>query len=272
MSAPGIRRLAFEFFGVRGSYPVAGSRAARVGGNTPSVLVELPDGSQLILDAGTGIVAIGQRSPPRHVRLFLSHLHWDHIQGLPFYRPLYDSETRLTVYARRPADQVRDILRAQMASPTFPIELAAAGAGLEIVQLDGPWELGGATLTPIALNHPGNCSGLRVDAAGRSLVFATDHEAGDAAIDDALIAAARGCDALILDAQYDARERRERVGWGHSSWNEAVEIARRCEAERLYLFHHDPDRDDAAMASLEASALAEFEGATLAIEGARVIL
>lgn len=266
------RPLAFEFFGVRGSHPVAGPRTIGIGGNTPCVLVELPDGSELILDAGTGIIAVGQRACGPEIRLFLSHLHWDHIQGLPFFRPLYDPGARLVVYARRVAGQTRDILRAQMADPTFPIELSAAGAQLDMVTIDGSWQLGGARLTPIELHHPGGCSGLRIDAGGRSLVYATDHEAGNPAIDAALVAAAAGCDALILDAQYDAEERHDRGGWGHSSWNEAVEIARRCEARELYLFHHDPDRDDAALESLRDEARTLFERTSLAAEGVRVVL
>lgn len=268
----GVQPLAFEFFGVRGSYPVAGSGAVRSGGNTPCVMVDLPDGSQLVIDAGTGIIAVGRRSPTQTVRLFLSHMHWDHIQGLPFYRPLYDPQATVTIYCNRDTEAVRRILRMQMTSPTFPIELADAGARLDIISIGDGIECGGATLKSVALNHPGGCSALRIDAGGRSLVYASDHEAGNKQVDDRLVKAVGSCDALILDAQYDVPQRSQRVGWGHSSWQEAVDLAGRAEVGQLYMFHHDPERDDDALEAMHAMAREAFDRTSLAVEGMRVVL
>lgn len=273
-----MQTLALQFFGVRGSYPVPGGATVRIGGNTASVLVEFPRDDEprtLLLDAGTGIVAAGDAlsagQGPSDLHLFLSHLHWDHVQGLPFFKPLYDPNVTLHIHAARPEQEVREALVAQMQAPSFPIPLSQTRAQLQFHHLGPDTALGPAALDPFPLSHPGGCSALRIRAAGRTIVYATDHEIGaDPACDAALTRAAAGCDALVLDAHYGADEIDPHRGWGHSSLPDAAELAREAGVGALYLFHHAPGCDDASLEARLAQAREIHPRTELAAEGLRV--
>ncbi len=269
-----------RFWGVRGSVPVSDPRFIRAGGNTTCVELQAA-GQRLILDGGTGLAALGQAlgPAPLEATLLFTHVHWDHIQGVPFFGPAFHPGSRLTLGgATTAAGTLEDALRRQMRPPQFPIALEALDAQLDFVPLEPgvPLQRGPFLILPEVGHHPDGVLAYRVEADGQSVVFATDVEHAGVVADDLLTLAA-GADLLIHDAQYTEAEYAgqvgpSRAGWGHSTWNEAVEAARRSGAERLALFHHDPTRDDDALAVLEHRARRELAGAFAAREGAWLTL
>lgn len=270
-----------HFWGVRGSIAVSGDRFARTGGNTTCVELE-HDGHRLILDGGTGLRGLGEHLGYRPVTatLLFTHLHWDHIQGVPFFTPAFHPDSDLTfIGVGRDSGGVRDALALQMRPPQFPVGLDALVGARRFVDLASTraFDIGPFVVTPCEQDHPDGVVAYRVEAGGKSVVFATDIEHGGERIDPALVDLARGADLLIHDAQYTEREYRgeggpPRRGWGHSTWNEAVEVARRAGAAKLALFHHDPTRVDAAVDSIEARAQRLLAPTLAAREGLEVAL
>lgn len=265
-----------QFWGVRGSVPVSGPRYLRTGGNTSCVSLEL-DGHRLILDGGTGLQALGQAwgARPITASLLFTHLHWDHIQGVPFFGPAYHPESRLTLVGPR-GKEVGGLARAlgqQMRPPLFPITLDALRAELRWREPAAGEDLalGPFTVTAHALNHPDGVVAWKVRGGGRSLVFATDVEHAGV-ISPEFIEFCRGVDLLVHDAQFTAEEVPGRRGWGHSSVAEACQVAREAAVGALALFHHDPRRDDDAVAVLEERARGWFAGAFAAREGLGLVV
>jgi phosphoribosyl 1,2-cyclic phosphodiesterase len=274
--------LTVRFWGVRGSVPTPGPDTAGVGGNTSCVEVACGD-QRVILDAGTGLRRLGDalvaRDAPVAAAVLFSHVHWDHIQGLPFFAPLFRPTTTLDLYAA-PDARLAEALHGQMNAPSFPVDLrdvpatlrfhdAAPGSGFRV----GPIEI-----TAAALNHPNGVLAYRLDCEGRSVVYATDTEHhAHGGVDQALVELARGADLLIYDAQYTPDEYCGAVGpcrrgWGHSTWPEGVRVAREAQVKRLALFHHDPSHDDAAVAAIEAAAARELPPTIAAREGMTLTL
>ncbi len=271
--------MQIHFWGVRGSIAVGGPEVARVGGNTTCVELR-HKGERLILDGGTGLASLGRTiDGPLSATLLFTHVHWDHIQGVPFFRPLFHPQSHIVMAGHRTAwGDLRRSLDAQMRPPAFPVGLDAFRARLEFRDLrpDRVFEVGPFRVRSAALDHPDGVLAYRVEAGGRSVVFATDVEHGDT-LDPVLVELARDADVLIHDAQYTDREYRgeagpARVGWGHSTWQQAVSCARAAGAGRLALFHHDPDRGDAAVGALEAAAQDQLPSAFAARERAPVAL
>jgi phosphoribosyl 1,2-cyclic phosphodiesterase len=271
------------FWGVRGSIATSGLSFARFGGNT--TCLEIEDGGQrLIIDAGTGIRGLGHKivkeartlgRPPRAAILF-THLHWDHIQGFPFFGPALAPGAALSLYGPRADDggSLEGALAAQMRPPSFPITLADMPATKRFAEVgDGDaFEVEGMTVRTRRLLHPQGSIGYRVEAGGRAICFATDTEhPSDGSIDEALLDLARDVDLLIYDAQYtqaeyDGREGPSRKGWGHSTYVEAARIARASGARRLVLTHHDPGHDDATVEAIEREARSLFSACRAARE------
>jgi phosphoribosyl 1,2-cyclic phosphodiesterase len=271
-----------RFWGVRGSCAAAGGHTAQVGGNTSCVEVRV--GEQLfILDAGTGLRALGaelmQRGGRVDATLLLSHFHWDHIQGFPFFTPGYVPGNRLTVYGPEraaPRGDVRAAIDAQMKPPHFPVGLEAMRAQMQFHALPAgaAVRVGAASVRAAAASHPNGCLAYRIEAGGRSVVYATDteHDASTGAIDRNLCELARGADVLIYDAQYTDDEYcgsrgGSKRGWGHSTATEGVRLAKAAGVGQLILFHHDPSHDDWQIACIEAEARALFEPTSAAREG-----
>ncbi|MCA9594369.1 MAG: MBL fold metallo-hydrolase [Myxococcales bacterium] len=264
------------FWGVRGSIASPGPDTAAVGGNTSSV--EVRCGAQrVLLDAGTGIRRLGESllaEGPVRATLLLSHHHWDHIQGLPFFVPLYVPSTELTVIGPTPERvSVHDVLEHQMTSPVFPVRLDEVPCRLDTREVVPGAEL---LLDDVRIrvakgNHPGGSLAYRIDYDGKSVVYATDTE-HYSCVDPALERLAQGADVLIYDSQYTPAEYRgetgpSKVGWGHSTYEEGAALARAAGVRQLVLFHHDPKRTDAAVAELEAKAQSQFAGSVAAREG-----
>lgn len=286
-----------RFWGVRGSVPTPGHSTVRYGGNTSCVEVRI--GKQIIvLDGGTGVRLLGRAlaeeftDQPLSLTLLLTHTHWDHIQGLPFFRPLYDPKNRIDILGYEGARQgLVTILSNQMESPYFPIGLGELPSNMRIEELrDLSFNVGAVRVEACFANHPGVCVGYRLFAGERSLAFFPDNEprfrqhaaqrrpgarpprsaAFDRGEDRKLVDFLRGVDVLIMDAQYDCAEYREHVGWGHGCVDDVVRLALAADAKRLFLFHHDPDHNDAKVASLERHArrLVAAQGGALRVDAA----
>jgi phosphoribosyl 1,2-cyclic phosphodiesterase len=265
-----------EFWGVRGSIASPGPETAGVGGNTSCVEVRCGE-TRIILDAGTGIRRLGDqllRGGAVDATLLFSHLHWDHIQGLPFFVPAYLPSTRLQIAGTGGgAASLRDVLAAQMTAPVFPVRLDELGAELDLreVRSGETFHVGEARVRALKLNHPGGCLAYRIEHEGRSLVYATDTE-HYACVDPALRALCEGADVLIYDSQYTPEEYRgevgrSKVGWGHSTYVAGCELARASCVGQYVLFHHDPQRSDAGVTDLERRARELFAGSVAAREG-----
>ncbi len=260
-----------RFWGTRGSFPKPGPTTLRYGGNTACVEIRTDDGTLLVLDCGTGIHELGRAltAPGRSAtrgHLLIGHTHWDHIQGFPFFGPLFDANGRWDVYA--PGDgqhHIETVLGAQMSYDYHPITLTALEARVRFHDLqEGSFPADGARVTTQYLNHPAMTLGYRVEADGASVVYATDHEPhtlhprdagpGESPVhheDRRHVSFLEGADLVIHDAQYRLDEFPGRAGWGHSPVERVVDYALAAGARRLALFHHDPERDDAQVDRLE---------------------
>jgi len=261
---------------VRGSIPSPGPRTRLYGGNTSCV--ELRCGDQLLVfDLGSGARALGEdlrgRGVPATANVFLSHYHYDHLQGLPFFAPMFDGRNRFVI--RGPTRGQRDvqaILAGQMAPPYFPVtaeEVFLAGVDYRPMAEGDVVDLGEVQVRALELHHPGGSLGYRVDFRGKSFVYATDIEHGSP-VDARLADFAHGADVLVYDAMYTPEEYAGtpgKVGWGHSTWSAAVEAAQAAKAHTLVLFHHDPERDDKSMRALERKAQRLQPGTVAAREG-----
>jgi phosphoribosyl 1,2-cyclic phosphodiesterase len=268
--------MRIKFWGVRGSIASPGPDTAEVGGNTSCVEVNCGE-TRLVLDAGTGLRRLGDAllaGGPVDATLLLSHLHWDHIQGLPFFVPAYLRSTRLEVVGTGGgAASLRSVLAGQMTAPVFPVRLEELGADLRVreVRSGDAFDVGEAHVRAVRLNHPGGVLAYRIEHGGRSVVYATDTE-HYACVDPALRALAEGADVLIYDSQYTPEEYRgdggrSKVGWGHSTYVAGAELARAAGVGRYVLFHHDPQRTDAGVAELERAAKDLFPSSVAAREG-----
>jgi len=250
------------FWGTRGTIPTPGAHTARYGGNTACVEVRDGHGHLVVLDAGTGIRGLGKhlaaQASPDGVRahILLSHAHWDHIQGLPYFAPFFKKGNVITVWGPKQGDvEMGDILRQLMQPVVFPVPLDALAATLEVKHVNAePIETEGCTITAMRVRHPAVTLGYRLEMPGGvSVVYVTDDELGPAGQYDVgpkwherFVKFIGGADLLIHDAMYTPEECVAHAGWGHSSYVEAVELARESGAKRLALFHHEPEHTDDA--------------------------
>lgn len=273
--------MEITFFGVRGSIASPGPETAGVGGNTSCVEV-VCGGERIILDAGTGLRKLGDRMMAEgslEATMLLSHQHWDHIQGIPFFVPAYIPTARLRIYGGvNGVMSLRETLEHQMTAPVFPVRLDELGAQIDLCEVRSghSFSVGGARVKAIKVNHPGGCFAYRIDFEGKSVVYATDTE-HYACVDPALRALAQGADVLIYDSQYTPEEYRgdagrSKVGWGHSTYVAGAELARSAGVGQYVLFHHDPSRNDAKVAEIEARAQVLFPESVAAREGMRIAL
>jgi len=273
--------MTVRFWGVRGSVAAPGPGTLKTGGNTACVEVRC-GGETLIFDLGTGLRPLGMalmRKGPVRASLFLSHYHWDHIAGLPFFAPAYDPKSELIIHgAMRRGRDVRQILSGQMIDPYFPVDLGVLNARLSFVTLQdgGMAHLGKTVVKAAELNHPGGALGFRIEHGGKAMVYATDFEHGTPA-DERLVELARGADLLVFDAQYTPAEYEgngvlSKKGWGHSTYAIGADLARRAGVKKLALYHHAPERDDKGIARLTALAKKLHKGAFAAREGLEISL
>ena len=273
--------MRIKFWGVRGSTPTPQIENLRYGGNTPCVEIRSDAGSLLIIDCGSGLRMLGKALvgefglEPIRAHVLLSHYHWDHIQGLPFFAPLYEKRNQFHFYSYRlPGATLEEALEGQMADPYFPVDMAAMLAVRTFTEIQqGPFPLDDFTIQARQVNHPQGCLTFRIENNGKAVLYATDNEPGDETSDRSIRELARGADLLIFDAQYSPDQMQAaKKSWGHSTWEEGVRICEEAGIKQFILFHHDPDRDDDAVDQLEAIARARFPNSRAAYEGMEIVL
>jgi phosphoribosyl 1,2-cyclic phosphodiesterase len=269
-----------RFWGVRGSTPTPQPENLRYGGNTSCVEVRV-NGRIYVFDCGTGFRNLGKhlqqeaKGKPLEARIFLSHFHWDHIQGIPFFAPLYDNpRSSFLFHSSSRTRGLRQALEEQMSDPYFPVNMSKMAAerrfydmGEEKVSFDD------CVVQSVWLNHPQGSLGFRMETRDHVLVYATDNEPGEAEFDQKLRKLAEGADILIYDAQYLPEEYANgKRGWGHSHWREAINVVMESGARELILFHHDPDHDDDCIDSVVSRARDYYPKVRAAAEGMEIRL
>ena len=267
------RAMQVRFWGTRGSIPAPGPDTVRYGGNTPCITVSTGENPPLIFDAGTGIRSLGASldltMPGEELDLFLSHTHWDHIQGLPFFSPLFRSGVRIRIWgADDPPGSLERTMRGLMAPAVFPVPLGEVGAAIEFraPPLEGT-TVNGLTIRAFPVNHPGGAVGHRIEAKdGQTIVYVPDNElrggadTDAAALRAALLEACRGASVLIHDSTYTEEESGDYMGWGHSTTDDTLQLALEAGVRRLVLFHHAPHRTDAAVDAMVTHCLTHARG------------
>lgn len=268
------RRQALTFWGVRGSVPTPRRENLGYGGNTSCLEIRGADGAIAIFDAGTGIRNLGEvllrQSPKQGLKLhvFLTHYHWDHIQGLPLFPPLYAAENEVTFYASERLGSLQQHLRGQMNAPYFPVKFDDIPASIHFVEMNTKSvAVSDLRVNTFPMNHPQGAGGYRVESPAGVVVYASDLEPGHVELDRVVREAAEGADTLIYDTQFTPEEYLTHRGWGHSHWREAAAVAHDARVKELILFHHDPGHNDDMVTEMQNQTRALFERTTSAKEG-----
>ncbi len=261
-------RHTLRFWGVRGTLPVPGPRSLKYGGNTNCVTLELPTKTLFIFDAGTGIkglsdALLAEKRSPVVGRIFISHPHWDHINALPFFAPLYMKGNKFEILGSSHAGiSMEQMISAQMGGVYFPVTVKEFGADVRYRDLnEGTYTVDGVEVETLLLKHPGHCLGYRVNCGGQNVCYVSDNELYPASTQyhdepfrQRLIQFIRGAKAVIADATYSDAEYPSKIHWGHSPVTEVATAAHEAGVDTLYLYHHDPDQDDAKIdAKLETA-------------------
>ena len=270
--------MQLKFWGVRGAIPTPVAANLKYGGNTTCIEVRSSE-DILIIDAGSGARDLGARLqaefgfPYVELHFLMTHFHWDHVQGLPYFAPIYSPGTQITFYSSHSPGRLQAILEVQMKAPYYPIELMDTPS-LKSYNQVGPesFRTLGITVHPFPLNHPQGATGYRLECDGAVITHASDLEHGHSKLDQTLREYAQNADILIYDAQYTPEEYISHKGWGHSTWLEATKVAHECNVRRLILFHHDPRHDDQFMDRVLEDARRHFENTEIAREGSEIAL
>ncbi len=264
-----------RFWGVRGSTPTPQLENLRYGGNTSCLEVRV-DGHIYIFDCGTGFRNLGKHlsrqsdNQPIHAHIFISHFHWDHIQGIPFFSPLYEStDNYFFFHSSNRSRGLRRAIEEQMADPYFPVDMSEMAAHRHFYDIEEDRiAFDDCVIQSRWLNHPQGCLGFRMETDQGVLVYATDNEPGHERFDRNVRTLAEGADVLIYDAQYLPEEyEAKKRGWGHSHWREAINIVMESGAKELVLFHHDPDHHDSCVDSIVREARNYYPKVRAASEG-----
>ncbi len=270
-----IDEMKIKFYGTRGSIPVCDAGFQEFGGNTTCLQLTFESGKIAILDAGSGIRNLGkdllknQHQQFEDMLIAFTHFHWDHIQGFPFFAPAFDPQRHFTITAlgkNREIQNLQEIFENQMEWVYFPVSLDRMGAKFTFhhPQTD-TYYIDDAKIIAQLHDHPGQAYSYRIEENGKTIVFATDVEHKNG-IDARLVQIAQNADILIHDAQYTQAELTQRTGWGHSSWQQAVQVAKQAHVKKLILTHHDPEHNDQFLAQLEKEAQKQFPNCHFARE------
>ena len=259
--------LTVRFWGTRGSVPVPGPHTARYGGNTTCLEIRYGD-TIVIVDAGTGIRQLGNTNAweaSQSINLLLTHSHWDHIQGLPFFSPAYAGKNSIKVYGNDDPERLRQVMEGQMGVPYFPVPFGAVADNFDVERAPSDFSIGDILVRTQPLPHPGGCLGYRFEAGDSVFVVATDCELGysgspngnDADLwhrDSDLARFFEGAQMIAIDCQYTDAEYEHRIGWGHNSIAAIIDVCRRANPESLVMCHHDPESDDDKVDSMVSCA------------------
>ncbi len=268
-----------KFWGVRGSIACASPNHMRYGGNTSCIEV-IADGYRIILDAGTGIRQLGnemQKIGADDFHILLTHTHWDHINGFPFFTPAYNKGLKIEILAGHLTDKggVQNVLSAQMDNPMFPVPLEAMTADITFRDFEAgsSFDLTDKVHVRTApLNHPNGATAYRIEFDERSVVYVTDTEHIQGETDQNVFGIIKDADLVIYDSTYTEEEFPSKVGWGHSTWNEGVRLCQEANVKRLAIFHHEPDHYDDIMDQIGIEAQAVWPGAFVCREGMNIDL
>ena len=269
-----------KFWGVRGSIACPSAKYVSYGGNTSCIEVSL-GGRRIIFDCGTGMRNLGHyfvRKNAKDAHILLSHTHWDHINGFPFFTPAFRSDCSFTMMAGHLFDKdvgIRDVMAGQMTQPMFPVPIDAMEAKLDFEDFtagDSFMLDRSIKISTCKLNHPDNATAYRIDFQGASLCYVTDTEHVVGKPDENILGLIEGADLVVYDSTYTDKEFEHKIGWGHSTWQEAVRLCQAANVKRLAIFHHDPDHEDGFMEQLEAEAQYTWSGALVARENMRIYL
>jgi phosphoribosyl 1,2-cyclic phosphodiesterase len=261
-----------RFWGVRGSIACSGPRTARYGGNTSCVEMRC-DGRLLIFDAGTGLRYLGHAlTGEQDADLFLTHTHFDHVCGLPFFKPFFQPSNRWRLWAGHLAEgmTLRRVLGEFMMAPLFPVPPQVFRARMEYREFKAGETLqpgGGVAIRTATLNHPDGATGYRVDWNGRSVCYLTDTEHVPGAPDRNILDLIAGADLVIYDSMYTDAEYETYTGWGHSTWQEGIRLCRAAGARRMVVFHHDPEHDDEMLDGVASEVAKQLPGSMVARDG-----
>ncbi len=266
--------LRVKFWGVRGSIACPQASHILYGGNTSCVEVFAGE-HRTVLDAGTGIRLLGReflRENVTQVDLLLTHTHWDHINGFPFFVPAYDPRRTLHIMAGhlKGRGSIQDVLSAQMDNPMFPVPLGAMQSSLRIEDFDAGEHFAlrpEVQIKTAPLRHPNGATAYRIEHGGKSMCYVTDTEHVPGRPDENVLGLIEGSDLVIYDCTYTEEEFPAKISWGHSTWNEGIKLCRAANVKQLAIFHHDPDHDDDFMDNIAAEAKAEWENTFVACEG-----
>jgi len=265
--------FSIKFWGTRGSIAVPGPLTVRYGGNTPCFEIRC-GGEVFVVDGGSGLMGLGRkllREGRRDVKIFFTHTHWDHICGIPFFAPAYAPDTEVQFFAGHlvPDGSLKAVLCNMMMAPLFPVPIDVfrscrfndfeCGAELEPIP--------GVKLTTCWLNHPNRACGYRIDHGGKSICIMTDTEHRKGELDSTIVNFCRNADIMVYDAMFTDDEYERHIGWGHSTWQEAIRVGDAANVGRVVLFHHNPMNTDDRMSAIETAAAARKPGTIAAREG-----
>lgn len=258
--------MVVKFWGVRGSIPSPGVSTKRYGGNTSCVSIHLDNEKTLILDAGTGIRELGKELVAQKTDIFVivTHIHWDHIQGFPFFMPIFQKDRVIYVFPYQQGETMFNSLFKQMDGAHFPVSMDHLPSKYQIITTDISefMEKHGFCISRIATNHPGGAYGYRIENDGRTVVYLTDNELNppEGKVNDfnSFVSFCKNADVLIHDAQYTQQDMPLKHGWGHSLVSQSCELAVAAGVRRLVLYHHDPDRTDEQLDLLQEEARTWF--------------
>lgn len=264
-----------KFWGVRGTVPVVGPNYEKYGGNTSCVEVRC-GARQIVFDAGTGIRELGMKTDVFHLDILLSHTHLDHIQGLPFFKPLHCEGSNVALWAGHllPKNTVEEVVSTIMKPPVFPLTLADVHSRVEFNDFVAGEQLknegfrkAGIEVYTLPLNHPDGATGYRIEYKGKSICYITDVEHVPGKLDETLVAFLKGADVFMYDSTYDDDEWLKYKGWGHSTWQECVRLGEAAGVKQIVAFHHNPDADDAELDKRAKAIKKMSKHARLAVEG-----
>lgn len=266
--------FSIRFWGVRGSIACAGPKTVRYGGNTTSFEIQCGD-SVVLVDAGTGIRELGQKLSEQgslNLDILLTHTHFDHINGIPFFEPFFNPETRCRLWTGHlgPGQTSHQVISDMMVDPLFPVPLGIFKAEIEFNDFAAGDTLelpSGVGVRTAPLNHPNGATGYRVEHGGKSICVVTDTEHEPGQPDDNVLGLIEGADIVVYDCTYTDAEFEARRGWGHSTWQEGVRLCEAAGAKTLVVFHHDPDHDDVFMDGVAGEVEAARPGSLVAREG-----